>query len=329
MNTRSLAGRPVAEIGFGCMNVNHAYAGFLTEQAASRLFYQAVELGYNHFDTAALYGFGENERWLGTTMRSLRSQIFLASKCGMTGVNGKRVLDGRPATLISTLEQALTRLQTDYIDLYYLHRIDPAVPVEESIGALSRMVDQGKIGAIGLSEVSADTLLRAHQVHPIAAVQTEYSLWTRNAEIGVLQSCKQIGCAFVAFSPLARGFLSAAITTPNTLAAGDIRSTMPRFNRENWPANQRLQQQFIALAQQAGCSAAQLAIGWLLAQDSHIHVLPGTRSFSHLQQNALSSTLTIAPEILTQAGALINQLTVKGARYNAAAQADIDTEEFA
>ena len=328
MNKRALAGQQLAEIGFGCMNVNHAYSGFLTENEASLLFHQAIELGYNHFDTAALYGFGENERWLGNSMRSLRPRIFLASKCGMTGVNGKRTLDGRPETLVKTLEQALTRLQTDYIDLYYLHRIDPLVPIEESVGALSRMVEQGKIGAIGLSEVSSDSLLRAHQVHPIAAVQTEYSLWTRNAEISVLATTKQLGCAFIAFSPLGRGFLSAAITEPESLSATDIRRTMPRFQSEHWPENFALQQQFISLAQQAGCSAAQLAISWLLAQGSHIHVLPGSRFVTHLKENAQSSGLKLPAEVLTQAGNLISQLSVKGARYNIAAQADIDTEEF-
>lgn len=328
MNKKLLAGRHLSEIGFGCMNINHAYPDFLTESEASKLVHQVVELGFDHFDTAALYGFGQNESWLGKNMHSLRSRIFLASKGGMTGVNGKRVIDGRPQTLISTLEQALTRLQTDYIDLYYLHRIDPTVPVEESIGALSRMVEQGKIGAIGLSEVSSATLLRAHRVHPIAAVQTEYSLWTRNAEISILQSCKQIGCAFVAFSPLARGFLSGAVTDPAQLSPTDIRRTMPRFNSENWPHNRLLQQQFIQLAEQAGCTAAQLAIKWLLTQDSHIHVLPGSRSATHLQENSLSSHLQIAPDLIKQAGSLINQFTVKGPRYGPAAQADIDTEEF-
>lgn len=328
MNTRLLAGKTVSEIGFGCMNVNHAYSDFLTESAAARLFHHAIELGYNHFDTAALYGFGENERWLGNSLRSVRSNIFLASKCGMTGVNGKRIVDGRPETLVDTLERALRRLQTDYIDLYYLHRVDPNVPIEESVGALSRMVEQGKIGAIGLSEVSSATLLKAHRIHPIAAVQTEYSLWTRNAEISVLTTCKQLGCSFVAFSPLGRGYLSGAVTDPLFLAGSDIRSSMPRFNIDNWPSNRLLQQQFVELAQLAGCSPAQLAIQWLLAQGSHIHVLPGTRSSKHLAENALSSTLRLAPETLAKADAMINQFTVKGDRYNAAAQADIDTEEF-
>lgn len=328
MNKRKLAGKWVGEIGFGCMNVSHAYSGKLPENDAISLMQNAYEAGMDHFDTAALYGFGANEVVVGKAIKGFRNEILLASKCGMTGVNGKRVINGHPKTLHATLDTALKSLQTDYIDLYYLHRIDPDVPVEESVGALGDAVKAGKIGAIGLSEVSAQTLLRAHQEHPVAALQTEYSLWTRNAEIAVLEACKLLNIAFVGFSPLARGFLSNTFTDISTLDAGDIRCGMPRFQGENWQANRKLYAEFARLAEQAGCTPAQLAIKWVLAQGDFIHALPGTRIEAHMMENIAASTLQVSAEVLRSAGELINQQTVKGPRYPAAAQGDIDTEEF-
>lgn len=200
-NTRLLAGKAVRSVGLGCMNLSHAYGMPPSENEAAALLLKAVDLGCDHFDTATLYGFGANETLVGKTLKPHRSRILLASKCGMGGVDGKRVIDGRPETLMRQAEASLQRLQTDVIDLYYLHRWDKNVPVEESVGALSRLVEQGKIRAVGLSEVSAATLEKAHAVHPIAAVQTEYSLWTRNPEIAVLQKTRELGAAFVAFSP--------------------------------------------------------------------------------------------------------------------------------
>ena len=185
MTTRPLAGHTVNPIGLGCMNLSHAYGTPPDETSAIQLLQRAVELGCNHFDTATLYGFGANETLVGKALKPYRKQIFLASKCGMGGVNGQRVIDGRPATLKQQCEASLQRLQTDVIDLYYLHRWDKNIPIEESVGALADLVQQGKIRAIGLSEVSAATLEKDHAVHPIAAVQTEYSLWTRNPEIAV------------------------------------------------------------------------------------------------------------------------------------------------
>jgi len=203
MRNRELACRQVSAIGLGCMNLSHAYGTPPPEAGAARVLERALDLGITHLDTAALYGFGRNEALLGRVVSRRRGEFLLASKCGMTGVDGKRVIDGRPATLLATLDEALARLQTEHIDLYYLHRLDPRVPIEDSIGAMSRMVEAGKVGALGLSEVSSETLWRANAVHAIAAVQTEDSLWTRNAEIAVLDACRYIGAAFVAFSPLA------------------------------------------------------------------------------------------------------------------------------
>jgi len=213
MKNRQLGQFQVSEIGLGCMNLSHAYGAPIPEAQAERVLLSALDAGITFFDTAALYGFSTNETLVGKVLKSHRQKFTLASKCGMTGVDvngdGKlvRVIDGRAETIRKTCEDALKRLQTDVIDLYYLHRWDKKVPIEDSVGALSDLVRQGKIQSIGLSEVSASTLRKAHAVHPIAAVQTEYSLWTRNPEIAVLQACKELGAAFVAFSPMARGFL--------------------------------------------------------------------------------------------------------------------------
>ncbi|MBN7796458.1 aldo/keto reductase [Parahaliea mediterranea] len=329
MQQRKIGESNVPAIGLGCMNLSHAYGEAADEATGTALLNKAFELGVRHFDTAALYGFGANEKLVGKAIRDLRPEIFLASKCGMAGVDGKRVIDGRPATLARTVEQSLANLQTDYIDLYYLHRWDKAVPIEDSVGALSRMVEQGKIGAIGLSEVSAATLRTAHAVHPIAAVQTEYSLWTRNAEIAVLEASRELGAAFVAFSPLARGFLSGAVGNVALLAENDIRRNMPRFQEPNFSANMRLYQKFSTLAGQAGCTPGQLALYWLLQRGEHVIPIPGTRSIAHLRENLAAATLQVEPALLEAASTLVNQATVQGPRYAAATQAEIDTEEFA
>lgn len=328
MNTRELAGRQLPAIGLGCMNLSHAYGSPPAETDAVALLREAFDLGVRHFDTAALYGFGRNEELLGRALKPIRKQLFLASKCGMTGVDGKRVIDGRPETLVATLEAALRRLQTDHIDLYYLHRWDRSVPVEDSVGALSRMVEQGKISAVGLSEVSADTLRRAHAVHPVAAVQTEYSLWTRNPEVALLDSCRELGVALVAFSPLGRGFLAGAVTDPEALPEKDIRRNMPRFQAPHFASNRDLLPRFEALAQDAGCSSAQLALAWLLARDPCVLPIPGTRSRTRLRENIAAAGLELPPSVLVAADALINPATVSGPRYPPATQLEIDTEEL-
>lgn len=325
---RKIGSRSVGPIGLGCMNLSHAYGNPPDRKDAIRLLHRACDIGVKHFDTAALYGFGNNEELVGEALKDRRSDIYLASKCGMTGVAGKRVIDGRPETLMQTIDEGLRRLQTDYIDLYYLHRWDRNVPIEESMDALSRMVKQGKVGAVGLSEVSADTLRRASAVHPVAAVQTEYSLWTRNPEIAVLESCRERSIAFVAFSPLARGFLSGGVRDPDAMAEKDIRRGMPRFQEPNFSANRALFQAFCELAQEAACTPGQLALNWLLHQSENIIPIPGTRSIDHLEENMQAAEITVDPGILSAAGALVNQQTVNGERYPPATQAEIDTEEF-
>ncbi|QDF97935.1 aldo/keto reductase [Azoarcus sp. DD4] len=331
MQQRNLGPFQVSAIGLGCMNLSHAYGVPPSPEQAEAVLLRALDLGVTHFDTAALYGFGANETLVGRVLSPHRSRFTLASKCGMTGVDGKRVIDGRPETLKRTCEDALARLRTEVIDLYYLHRWDKQVPIEDSVGALAELVREGKIRAIGLSEVSADTLRRAHAVHPVAAVQTEYSLWTRNAEIAVLDACRELGVAFVAFSPVARGFLAGALSSPADVAgfdAKDIRRAMPRFQGDNFVANLRLLEGYKALAAEAGCTPAQLALAWLLAQGEHILPIPGTTRVAHLEEDLAAADVVLGADVLARVEALINQTTVTGPRYNAATQTEIDTEEF-
>ncbi|MFK8050443.1 MAG: aldo/keto reductase [Halioglobus sp.] len=325
---RKIAGRSVGSIGLGCMNLSHAYGHPPERNDGIRLLHRACDLGVRHFDTAALYGFGSNEKLVGEALKDRRDEIYLASKCGMVGVDGKRVIDGRPEALKKTIEESLRNLQTDHIDLYYLHRWDKSVPIEESMGALSVMVEQGKVGALGLSEVSAATLCKAHAVHPISAVQTEYSLWSRNPEIAVLQTCRELEVSLVAFCPVARGYLCGSLANSDALAEKDIRRGMPRFQEPNFTANRELFQTYKELAKEAGCTPGQLALCWLLQQGDNIIPIPGTRSIQHLEENLQAGELSIDPMLLVEASALINQTTVRGERYPPLTQLEIDTEEF-
>ena len=329
MTTRTIGTLDVGSIGLGCMNLSHAYGVPPAREDAAKLLLHALDAGVRHFDTAALYGATANEELIGEVLGPRRDEFFLASKCGMTSVAGRRVIDGRPETLKATCDAALQRLRTDHIDLYYLHRWDKTIPVEESVGALAELVAAGKIGAIGLSEVSAATLRRAHAVHPIAALQTEYSLWTRNPELGTLAACAELGTAFVAFSPLARGFLTGTLDDPSALPEKDIRHGMPRFWPENYPQNLALLDGFRAIADDAGCSPAQLALAWVLSRGEHVIALPGTRSIAHLDEDLGAAEVALGADVLQRLEALINQDTVHGPRYNAATRADVDTEEFA
>ncbi|QKR99581.1 aldo/keto reductase [Sphingomonas sp. CL5.1] len=318
----------VNPIGLGCMSLSHAYGTPPPREDAVRLLNRALDLGHDFLDTAALYGFGANETLLGEAIGHRRGEYVLASKCGMTGVEGKRVIDGRPETLLATIDESLRRLRTGVIDLYYLHRLDRKVPVEESVGALARMVEAGKVRAIGLSEVSAATLRRAHAVHPIAAVQNEYSPWSRNVEIGVLDAARELGAALVAFSPVARGFLADGVHSPDMLAPGDIRRGMPRFQPDNFPRNLELLARFRAIAAAAGCTPAQLSLGWVLSRGEHVVAIPGTTSTDHLAEN-FATPAGLPREALEEVDRLMTPDAVAGPRYPAATQAEIDTEEFA
>ncbi len=325
----------IQPIGLGCMNIDHAYGPAVDYEQGERLLLGALDAGYDFLDTATLYGFGRNETRIGQVLNGIkgrRSEYVLASKCGMAGVKGadgitRRVIDGTPATIKAQCEASLQRLQTDVIDLYYLHRWHKAVPIEDSVGALADLVREGKIRSIGLSEVSAATLRRAHTVHPIAAVQTEYSLWTRNPEIAVLQACAELGTAFVAFSPVARGYLG-GLTDTAVFDAKDIRRTMGRFNDDNYPKNLALLAQLQGIAVEHHCTTAQLALAWLLHQAPHIIPIPGTTQVAHMQDNFAAGELVLSPSTMAQLDALFAPSNISGARYDAQAQSEVDTENF-
>jgi aryl-alcohol dehydrogenase-like predicted oxidoreductase len=333
MNTRQFGPAKINPIGLGCMNLDHAYGPSVSNEHGEDFLLKALDLGVDMFDTATLYGFGKNETRLGQVLAKHRHKFTLASKCGMGGVmfetGMKRVIDGSAATIKTHCDVSLQRLQTDVIDLYYLHRWDKKVPIEESIGALADLVKAGKIRAIGLSEVSATTLRKAHAVHPIAAVQTEYSLWTRNAEIAVIQACAELGAAFVAFSPLGRQFLCADAPIVDQLDDKDIRRGMPRFAPENYGKNMALRHGYLALAKKAECSPAQLAISWGLHKFPHLISIPGTKNALHLKDNMGANQIRLSEEIMQALDALINQSTVHGNRYDAQASSEVDTENFA
>jgi len=332
MQQRRLGPFTVSAIGLGCMNLSHAYGTPPSPEQGERVLLAALDAGVTLFDTAALYGFGANEKLLGQVLQSHRSRFTLASKGGMAGVafpdGVKRVIDGSPDAIRRDCENSLRHLQTDVIDLYYLHRWDKQVPIEDSVGAMADLVRAGKVRALGLSEVSSATLRKAHAVHPIAAVQTEYSLWSRNAEIAVLQACKDIGAAFVAFSPVARGFLCDALHDVDTLQAKDIRRGMPRFAADNYAANLKLLPAYRQLASDAGCTPAQLALAWLLHKAPHIIPIPGTTSVDHLHEDLGATQVQLSLDLIAAVQALINQHTVVGARYNAQSSGEVDTETF-
>ncbi|MDL5028675.1 aldo/keto reductase [Vibrio sp. BS-M-Sm-2] len=338
----SIGGQTLAPVALGCMNLSHAYGTPPQKSDSIKLLNQALDLGYNMLDTAALYGFGANESLLAEAVGHRRHEFFLASKCGMfKGPDGKRAIDGRPETIRKTCEDSLQRLNTDVIDLYYLHRWDKSVPIEESIGELSRLVEEGKIKHIGLSEVSADTIAKANAVHKIAAVQSEYSLWSRNPEIAVIEQCQKIDATFVSFSPVGRGMLTGEVKD-NQFVAGDIRLAMPRFSDEHFESNLSLVRQFESVlpmfAEENGFSIndnrgstptlAQLALAWTLKKAPNSIALPGTTSLQHLEDNWNAQQLSVSDELLRVIDDIIPQNKIAGGRYNAATQREIDTEEF-
>ena len=332
MKQRTLGPFQVSAIGLGCMNLSHAYGQPPSPEAGEALIHRALDLGCTLFDTAALYGFGANETLVGRALKAHRHEITLCSKGGMAGVTFpdgvKRVINGRPDAIRRNCEDSLTRLGVEAIDLYYLHRWDKQVPIEDSVGALSDLVRAGKVRTIGLSEVSAPILRRAHAVHPITAVQTEYSLWTRNPEIAVLDTCRELDVTFVAFSPVERGFLCGELRDVGTLAASDIRRHMPRFAPEIYTANLPLLDGFVALAREVGCTPAQLALAWLLHTDPKLIPIPGTSQITHLEDNLAADQVVLDAAQMQRLQDLINPRTVRGARYNAQNAAEVDTEEF-
>jgi aryl-alcohol dehydrogenase-like predicted oxidoreductase len=329
MNSRKLGPHQVSAVSFGCMNLSHAYGPPQPREVSERVLRRALDLGVTHFDTAALYGFGANEKLVGEVLGRRSDGVVIASKCGLFGREGKRVIDGRPESIRAVCEESLRNLRTERIDLYYLHRWDKRIPIEDSVGALVELKTAGKIGAIGLSEVGAATLRRAHAVHPIAALQSEYSLWTRNPEIAVLSECRRLGITLVAFSPLGRGFLAGTMRSPADLHEGDIRRTMPRFQPAQFAQNAQLLAPLEGIAARVGCTRAQLALAWVLAQGDHVIVIPGTTQLAHLEENCAAGAIRLDSATRAELDALWAPGRVAGERYPPATQAENDTEDFA
>jgi aryl-alcohol dehydrogenase-like predicted oxidoreductase len=330
MHQRKLGPFRVSAIGLGCMNMSAGY-GPADKQESIRLLNECIDSGYNFLDTASLYGNGHNEQLIGDTLSHRRDEYLLASKCGISnnpGVGYK--MDGRPEVIRQTCEDSLRRLQTDVIDLYYLHRLDPDTAIEESVGALADLVEQGKIKTIGLSEVCAETAYRAHAVHPITAIQSEYSLWTRTPERKILSVCDELDIAFVAFSPLARSFLTGITSNVTQVDNDDIRSSAarPRFEVDNFNQNLKLLAPFEKIAMQQNCSMAQLALAWLLARGKHnIIPIPGTRNVSHMKENAAAGDIQLDQDVVQRLDELINESTVSGRRYIDSMMATSDAEK--
>lgn len=306
------------------MNLSFGY-GTVDEETASRVLLEALDAGITFFDTAFMYGGGHNETLMGKVLPPHRQRFVLASKCGLSPDG----IDGRPETIRRQCETSLKRLNTEIIDLYYLHRMDSQVPIEESVGAMSDLVRKGMVQELGLSEVSCESLRRAQGEHAIAAVQSEYSLWSRTPEHGMLELCAASGVTFVPFSPLGRGFLAGSAKSVNELAEDDLRSTIarPRFEPDAFAANQALLVEFEKLASDNDCTMAQLALAWLLAvDDQRLVPIPGTRSIQHMKENASSANVLLTPETLARVNALINESTVQGDRYTADRMVSTDSE---
>ncbi|MFF5172135.1 aldo/keto reductase [Micromonospora sp. NPDC000089] len=319
------AGPEVSAIGLGCMGMSFAY-GTGDDAESTRTLHRALDLGVNHLDTADMYGFGANERLLAPVVGARRDEVFLATKFGNrargegfggTGSPGAYV-DSSAAWAKEACDASLGRLGVDTIDLYYLHRRDPATPIEETVGALAELVQAGKVRLIGLSEVSPATLRAAHAVHPIAAVQMEYSLFTRDVEAEMLATCRELGVALVAYSPVGRGLLTGAISGRDQLADDDWRRTVPRFAEDNLDANLRLVEEVRAVAGEIGCTPAQAALAWLLAQGEDILPIPGTKRVRYLEENAAAADIRLSPQQQARLREAVPAGAVAGERYTEA-----------
>jgi aryl-alcohol dehydrogenase-like predicted oxidoreductase len=313
----------VSSLGLGCMSMSHAYGTIRDNEASIKTLHRAVELGVTLFDTAEVYGPYTNEVLLGQALKPYRDQVTIATKFGFkmdpTKPPAEMMVgtDGTPENARKVAEESLKRLGVDVIDLFYQHRVDPVVPIEETVGAMAELVKQGKVKALGLSEASAETIERAHAVHPLAAVQSEYSLWTRDPEEnGVLEVCKRLGIGFVPFSPLGRGALTGTLKDVAALAPNDFRRSLPRFQGENFQANLKLVELLEDMATKRGVTASQLALAWVLAQGDFIVPIPGTTKIANLEANVAAADITLTPAEVTELGDLLSPTKVAGHRYN-------------
>jgi aryl-alcohol dehydrogenase-like predicted oxidoreductase len=310
------SGLTVSAMGLGCMGMSQSY-GPGDDEESIRTVHRAMALGVTFLDTAAAYGTGENERLVGRAIRDRRHEVALATKCGIIrGPDGMpTALDGSPKHVKESCDASLQRLNVDVIDLFYLHRVDPSTPIEDSVGAMSELVRAGKVRYLGLSEAAPATIFRAHKVHPIAALQSEYSLWWREPESSILPACRTLGIGFVPFSPLGRGFLSGRVTRTESLAADDLRRRLPRFQRENLQHNLGLVMRLEEIAARKGCSSSQLALAWLLAKGPDIVPIPGTKRRTYLESNAAAADIELTGDEVNQIDAAFPTDAASGERY--------------
>lgn len=332
MEKRHIGSLAVSPIGLGCMSMSHGY-GPSDEPTSIQLLNEALDAGYDFLDTATMYGGGKNEELIAKAVKHRRSEYVLASKCALFKKDGKPTIDGRPETIRSQCESSLKRLETDVIDLYYLHRLDPKVPIEESVGALAELVKEGKIREVGLSEVSSDTLRRAHSIHPIAAVQSEYSLWTRLPELKMLDVCEKLGTTFVPFSPLGRQFLTGKAQEASLLTDGDIRTNnaRPRFEADAFAKNSELLKPLEDVAKELNCSLAQLALAWVIHQPNRqgnktLVPIPGTKHIEYMRENIGALNITMTPDVVSHLSTLIHDDLVVGERYSEGQMKVMDSE---
>jgi aryl-alcohol dehydrogenase-like predicted oxidoreductase len=330
MHTRELtSGLEVSAIGLGCMGMSQSYGAFDDDESI-RTILRAVDLGVTLLDTAESYGKGANETLVGRAIRDRRDEVVLATKFGLvpnpSGGTATEV-DGRPERARASCEASLRRFGVDAIDLYYLHRIDPNVPVEETVGAMGELVRAGHVRYLGLSEAGPDSLRRAHRTHPIAALQSEYSLWTREPEHTVFPVCRELGIGFVAFSPLSRGFLTGTVKDAGAFAPNDMRRRLPRFQQENLEKNRALVDQLEALARSKGCSAPQLALAWLLAKGKDLVPIPGTKQRRYVEENIAAADIALTPADVALLDEAFPIGTAAGARYPPDSMRLLETEQ--